>query len=180
MALWGFCAEWAGLQSWHSADAGRAWWREVRGPLLSAGVPAGHRRAVPTGECYSESARRYVNPPRRWRAGMLSASSRSAGTGVEHCATCVLVPASSPSEPPHPGGGRGGAGAAAALPSRPPPSSFPPPPRSPPPSRAAPHGLRAAEEPPSACSTLPPRGARLPARRGLPPSPPPRGASSRP
>lgn len=41
---------------------------------------------------------------------MLSASSRSAGTGVEHRATCVLVPASSPSEPPHPGGGAGRGG----------------------------------------------------------------------
>lgn len=88
---------------------------------------------------------------------MLSASSRSAGTGVEHRATCVLVPASSPSEPPHPGGG-GGTGRGRQRPS----------PRGPlsPPSllRPAPLPLRARR--PTACELL--RSRRLPARRCLP------------
>lgn len=51
---------------------------------------------------------------------------------------------------------------------------------SPPPSRAAPHGLRAAEALPSARPTVRSPSLRLPARRGLPLSFPPRGASSRP
>lgn len=87
---------------------------------------------------------------------MLSASSRSAGTGVEHCATCVLVPASSPSEPPTPAGGGAGQGRQRPSPRGP----------LPPPSllRPAPLPLRARR--PTACELL--RSRRLPARRCLP------------
>lgn len=148
------------------------------------GKLGGHRRApgwladtdlaVPARERYSASARGYVDPPRRWRAGTLlckPASEREqpqrAGPGPSPGRASRARPACScprplPASPLHPGGGGGegraggrgerGGGGRPALPSRPPPSAARPSsaPLPSPFARAAPHGLRAAEAPPPA------------------------------
>lgn len=116
-------------------------------------MPAGHRRAVPTGECYSESARRYVNPPRRWRAGNALCKQpqrwdRSRALRDLRARARVLSKRA-PSPRRGAGRGRGGSGPPLAAPSL---------------LRPAPLPLRARR--PTACELL--RSRRLPARRCLP------------
>lgn len=143
--------------------------------------------AVPTRERHSESARRCVNSPRRWRAGVCAlqaaaARGRTRSAAPERRAARALrarARAPLPGQASLSRWGVTGGGAAAALPSRPlPPPRAPPPPRSPPPSRAAPHGLRAAEALLPARPLARPLDAASPRRAPTCPARPPAVSSS--